>query len=232
MDKDKVNVKKSRKANLEPHKGTYWLMGLVLAVALILLALEWTIETTQLDERLWAQELIVEEEIPETHREPPPPPPPPPELPPVVEVIEIVEEEVQTQIVIEEITDEGVTQVAPPPPPPPPSAPTIAIDHIFEVVEQQPEFPGGAAAMMQWLNSNMRYPTIAQEQGIQGRVTVAFVVERDGSITDVQILRGVDPSLDREAVRVVGQMPRWTPGRQQGEAVRVRFNLPVTFRLQ
>ena len=100
------------------------------------------------------------------------------------------------------------------------------------VVENQPEFPGGNAAMMKFLSDNIKYPVIAQENGIQGRVICNFVVERDGSITDVQVVRGVDPSLDKEAVRVIQQMPRWTPGKQRGQAVRVRFTLPVVFRLQ
>ena len=105
-------------------------------------------------------------------------------------------------------------------------------EEIFVVVEQQPEFPGGNAAMMKFLSDNIRYPVIAQENGIQGRVICNFVVERDGSITDVQVVRGVDPSLDREAVRVIQQMPRWAPGKQHDSAVRVRFTLPVVFRLQ
>lgn len=103
---------------------------------------------------------------------------------------------------------------------------------IFTVVEQMPMYPGGDAALMGYLRDNIKYPTVAAENGVQGRVVVGFVVERDGSITDVNILRGVDPSLDREAMRVVKSMPRWNPGKQNGSAVRVKYQCPVSFRLQ
>ena len=103
---------------------------------------------------------------------------------------------------------------------------------VFDVVEQMPSFPGGQSALMQYLANNIKYPVVAQENGVQGRVVVSFVVERDGSITDVQVVRSVDPSLDREAQRVVKSMPRWIPGKQNGQAVRVKYNVPVSFRLQ
>lgn len=103
---------------------------------------------------------------------------------------------------------------------------------IFDVVEEKPSFPGGDGALMQWLNSEIKYPVIAAENGIQGRVIVQFVVSRTGSISDVKVVRGVDPSLDKEAVRVVSKMPNWTPGKQNGTTVNVRYTLPVTFRLQ
>lgn len=103
---------------------------------------------------------------------------------------------------------------------------------IFTAVEQMPMFPGGDGALMGYLRDNIHYPTVAAENGVQGRVVVGFVVERDGSITDVNILRGVDPSLDREAMRVVKSMPKWIPGKQNGSAVRVKYQVPVSFRLQ
>ena len=103
---------------------------------------------------------------------------------------------------------------------------------VFEVVEQMPSFPGGSGALMQYLSKNIKYPPVAEENGIQGRVVCSFVVERDGSVSDVRILKGVDPSLDKEAIRVVSAMPKWIPGRQNGQMVRVKYNLPVTFRLQ
>lgn len=103
---------------------------------------------------------------------------------------------------------------------------------VFDIVEQQPLFPGGHAALMKYLSENTKYPVVAQENGVQGRVTVQFVVEKDGSISDVHVLRGVDPSLDKEAVRVVKSMPRWTPGKQNGITVRVNYRVPVLFRLQ
>lgn len=103
---------------------------------------------------------------------------------------------------------------------------------VFDIVEQQPLFPGGPAALLEYLSENTKYPVVAQENGVQGRVTVQFVVEKDGSISDVHVLRGVDPSLDKEAVRVVKSMPRWTPGKQNGITVRVNYRVPVLFRLQ
>ena len=103
---------------------------------------------------------------------------------------------------------------------------------VFDVVEQMPSYPGGMGALMQYLSSNIKYPAIAEENGIQGRVICTFVVERDGSITDVKIAKSVDPSLDKEAMRVVSKMPKWIPGKQNGSAVRVKYTLPVTFRLQ
>ena len=103
---------------------------------------------------------------------------------------------------------------------------------VFDIVEQQPMFPGGPAALMKYLSEHTKYPVVAQENGVQGRVTVQFVVEKDGSISDVHVLRGVDPSLDKEAVRVVKSLPRWTPGKQNGITVRVNYRVPVLFRLQ
>ena len=103
---------------------------------------------------------------------------------------------------------------------------------IFTVVEQMPSFPGGEATLMQYLSKNIKYPPFAEENSIQGRVICTFVVERDGSVTDIHIAKGVDPSLDKEAIRVVSGMPKWIPGRQNGQSVRVKYTLPVTFRLQ
>ena len=103
---------------------------------------------------------------------------------------------------------------------------------VFDVVEQMPSFPGGNEALMKFLQENVKYPVVAQENGVQGRVVVSFVVEKDGSITDVKVVRSVDPSLDKEAARVVKSMPRWIPGKQNGAAVRVKYNVPVSFRLQ
>ena len=103
---------------------------------------------------------------------------------------------------------------------------------VFDVVEQMPSFPGGPSALMQYLSSNIKYPVVAEENGVQGRVVCTFVVERDGSITDVRVIKSVDPSLDKEAVRVVKGMPKWIPGKQNGSAVRVKYTVPVTFRLQ
>ena len=103
---------------------------------------------------------------------------------------------------------------------------------VFDVVEQMPSFPGGDAELMKYLSSHIKYPVVAEENGIQGRVIATFVVERDGSISDVKVIKSVDPSLDKEAIRVLKSMPKWIPGRQNGSAVRVKYTVPVTFRLQ
>lgn len=103
---------------------------------------------------------------------------------------------------------------------------------IFDVVEEMPSFPGGQAELMKYLSSNIKYPVVAEENGVQGRVILSFVVERNGSITDIKVVKPVDPSLDKEAVRVVKGMPHWIPGKQNGSSVRVKFTLPVIFRLQ
>lgn len=122
-----------------------------------------------------------------------------------------------------------ITVAAPPPPPAP--KPEVATK-VFDVVEEMPSFPGGNGALMSYLNGNTKYPVVAQENGVQGKVIISFVVERDGSISDVRVARSVDPSLDREAQRVVKSMPRWTPGKQNGQTVRVKYTVPVVFRLQ
>ena len=110
--------------------------------------------------------------------------------------------------------------------------PKPEVEKVFEVVEQMPSFPGGDKALLEYLSNNIKYPVVAQENGVQGRVVVSFVVEKDGSITDVNVVRSVDPSLDKEAARVVKSMPRWIPGKQNGSAVRVKYNVPVSFKLQ
>ena len=229
----KEELKKSPKANLETHKITAILMGMVVGVSILFFAFEWSSQTQKLDESIVVQDILAEEEIEITRRDPAPPPPPPPPEPEAPEVIEVVEEKVETRIEIKTEDDASQRQMETyvPPPPPKPKVEEVA-DEIFVVVEEQPEFPGGNTAMMKFLGDNIKYPVIAQENGIQGRVITNFVVEKDGSITDVQVVRGVDPSLDKEAIRVIQSMPKWKPGKQRGSSVRVRFTLPVVFRLQ
>ena len=111
------------------------------------------------------------------------------------------------------------------------TAQTKKNDMVFDVVEVMPQFPGGQIAMMKYIMENMKYPEQAMKEGIQGRVTVRFIVEKDGSISDVKPVLSVHPLLNKEAVRVVESMPKWTPGKHNGKPVRVRFNLPVMFKL-
>lgn len=226
-------VKKSPKANIDALKLTSILMGMVVGISVLFFAFEWSSKTKKLDESIIVQDVLAEEEIEITRRDPAPPPPPPPPAPETPEIIQVVEEKVETRIEINIEDDASKRQMETfvPPPPPKPKVEEVT-EEIFVVVEEQPEFPGGNAAMMKFLSDNIKYPVIAQENGIQGRVITNFVVERDGSITDVQVVRGVDPSLDKEAVRVIQSMPKWKPGKQRGSPVRVRFTLPVVFRLQ
>ena len=229
-----MEVKKAPKANIETQKTTFLLMGLVVALAVLFVGFEWSSTISKLDETVIVQDVLAEEEIEITQRDPTPPPPPPPPEPEVPEIIDVVEERVENQIDLSSLEDDqSRAQVQTYTPPPPPKAvEEEATEEIFVVVEQQPEFPGGMSALMKFLSDNIKYPVIAQENGIQGRVITNFVVERDGSITDVNVVRGQDPSLDKEAVRVIKTMPRWKPGQQRGKPVRVRFTLPVQFRLQ
>ncbi|MDD4728032.1 MAG: TonB family protein [Dysgonamonadaceae bacterium] len=229
-----MEVKKAPHANIETHKTTFFLMGMVVALAVLFVGFEWSSTISKLDESMIMEEVLAEEEIEITQREPEPPPPPPPPEPEVPDVIEEVEEKVENKIDLSSLEDDqsrAQVQTYTPPPPPKPVE-EEATDEIFVVVEQQPEFPGGMTALMKFLGDNIKYPVIAQENGIQGRVITNFVVERDGSISDVQVVRGQDPSLDREAVRVIKTMPKWKAGQQRGKPVRVRFTLPVVFRLQ
>lgn len=229
-----MEVKKAPKANIETLRTTFFLMGMVVALSVLFVGFEWSSTISKLDEAVIMQDVLAEEEIEITQRDPTPPPPPPPPEPEVPEIIDVVEERVDTKIDLSSLEDDqskAQIQTYTPPPPPKPVV-DEATEEIFVVVEKQPEFPGGTTALMKFLGDNIKYPVIAQENGIQGRVITNFVVERDGSISDVQVVRGQDPSLDKEAVRVIKTMPKWKPGQQRGKPVRVRFTLPVVFRLQ
>lgn len=232
-----MEIKKSPKADLERGKSMSLLMGFVVGLAVLFVSFEWTsTEVTVATEKDQVQDVIAEEQIEITRPENTPPPPPPPAAPVVAEELNIVEDDVeldQQEIVSSEddaTAAQAETFVA--------AAPVVEEEEeeeaqqIFTVVEKQPEFPGGTAELMKFLSKNIKYPVIAQENGIQGRVVCSFVVNRDGSIVDIQVMRGVDPALDKEAVRVIGTMPKWKPGEQRGKPVRVRFILPVQFRLQ
>ena len=116
--------------------------------------------------------------------------------------------------------------------PTPPNRQSSDKSKVYDVVEEMPQYPGGPSALFEYLSQNIKYPSVAEENGVQGRVLVTFVVERDGTITDVRVVKSVDPSLDKEAQRVVNSMPRWIPGKQNGSPVRVKYTVPVTFKLQ
>ncbi|HOJ66352.1 MAG TPA: energy transducer TonB [Paludibacteraceae bacterium] len=231
-----MEEKKSPKASLENKKSLFILIGLVMALSFIYIALEWTAREITIYEGVQT-DLKTEEEldiIQTTQDETPPPPPPP--APEVIEVLNVVENTVETQTInIEtEDTKNKAVEIIAAPVAAPMAAPIHEEDEqvIFQVVETMPQFPGGEQALFKFLNENIKYPVIAQENGIQGRVICQFVVNTDGSIVDIQVVRGVDPSLDKEAVRVIQSMPKWIPGKQRGKPVRVRFTLPINFKLQ
>lgn len=229
-----MEIKKTPKADLENKKSTWLLVGYVIVLAFMFIAFEWTKRDIKIDTSQAITDLVFEEEIiPITEQPEQAAPPPPPAAPPIAETLTIVEDDAdveETTIATSEETNQAVEIKYVP----------VGVEEeepeeqtIFEVVEQMPEFPnGGMAGLMQYLSKNIEYPTIAQENGTQGRVTVQFVVNRDGSIVDAKVLRGVDPYLDKEAIRVISSMPKWKPGMQRGKAVRVKYTVPVMFRLQ
>ena len=229
-----MEIKKTPKADLENKKSTWLLVGYVIVLAFMFIAFEWTKRDIKIDTSQAITDLVFEEEIiPITEQPEQAAPPPPPAAPPIAETLTIVEDDAdveETTIATSEETNQAVEIKYVP----------VAVEEeepeeqtIFEVVEQMPEFPnGGMAGLMQYLSKNIKYPTIAQENGTQGRVTVQFVVNRDGSIVDAKVLRGVDPYLDKEAIRVISSQPKWKPGMQRGKAERVKYTVPVKFRLQ
>ena len=230
-----MEIKKSPKADLERNKTLGLLMGFVVGLAVLFVGFEWSSSEIKVATASdGVADIIAEEEIEITRPENTPPPPPPPPPAPVVEVLNVVEDDVEIEQEVEISTedDQNQGQVEAYVPPAVVEEEEESEQQIFTVVEKMPEFPGGLPALMRFLSKNIRYPVIAQENGVQGRVVCAFVVNKDGSIVDIEVLRGRDPSLDKEAVRVLGTMPKWNPGEQRGKPVRVKYTVPVTFRLQ
>ena len=227
-----MELKKSPKADLQNKRGLLLEIGLIVALALVIWAFAWTPEE-RVVEKLDLNTAPVEQEIVEVTRQEEQKPQEPPkktEITVITDMLEVVKNDTKittefnfadfvedVEIVQQVAVEEEVIEEEPP----------------FLVAETMPSFQGGDLnAFRNWVQSKVRYPAIAQENGIQGRVVCSFVVNRDGSIVDIQVLRGVDPSLDKEAVRVLGTMPKWKPGKQRGKPVRVKYTVPVMFRLQ
>lgn len=227
-----MEVKKTPKADLESKKTVFLQIGLVVVLSLVLVAFEWTSTDVNVDFSLQDEDIEVEEEIiPITRQEEvkPPPPPPPPA---VADILNIVEDDVELdeelEIMDTEMSQEDIVDFS-----------NMVFEEetrdegeIFMIVEEMPEFPGGTEALQRYLAQSVRYPVIAQENGIQGRVYIQFVINQNGEVTNATILRGVDPSLDREALRVVEAMPKWKPGKQRNRPVRVSYTVPINFVLQ
>ena len=229
-----MEIKKSEKANLENKKLLFLEIGLVISLGITLFAFEWTSKETNVSTLADDTSIAIEEEIIPITQETPPPPPAAPKIPVLSDQIDIVDDEIELEddlfMNLEDSDDLGVE----------------IMDYVeveeevveeeaipFQLVEEKPSFDGGDAnKFSKWVNSRLVYPEIAKENGVQGRVTLQFTVEKDGSVTKVKVLRGVDPSLDKEAVRVVSMSPKWKPGRQRDRAVPVTYTFPVIFQLR
>jgi len=228
-----MELKKNPKADLENRRGLYLEIGLVVILVAALVAFNvktYDKEEKEQVERQASEE--IEDVIIQTQREELPPPPPP-ETPEVTTEFEVVEDdaEIKTELVVNaEVTDDTKNIAITP----------VKIEEeeeeedvqIFTVVENDPEFPGGMEALYKYLRENIKYPSLARDNNITGKVYVTFVVERDGSIANPRVLKDIGGGCGQEAIRVVKAMPKWTPGKQRGKAVRVQFNLPVSFNLQ
>lgn len=224
-----MEQKKTLKANLERNRFTFLLIGMVITLMVILTAFQY--KSFDDDENKFAETIVADYEedmMEQTKRNEPPPPPP--ETPP--QVLNIVEDdvEVEDEIVIDAEADDD-TEVADYVPLEIDTEPEPEVLEIFKVVEQAPTFPGGEKERLKFLQKNIKYPQMARESGIQGKVFVTFVVEANGAISSVKILRGIGGGCDQEAVRVIKNMPKWKAGKQRGKPVRVQFNMPIKFTL-
>ena len=229
-----MEVKKTPKASLENKRALFIEIGLIVALAVVYIAFNWTSKDVQVSTLEAENQVVQEEELIPITQETPPPPPEAPKIPVLSDQIDIVDDEIEVDndfLSLEDSDDMGVE----------------IMDYVenvqeevveeeaipFQLVEEKPSFMGGDANQFSaWVNKRLVYPEIAKENGVQGRVTLQFTVEKDGSVTKVRVLRGVDPSLDKEAVRVVSMSPKWKPGKQRDRAVPVTYTFPVYFQLR
>jgi len=216
-----MQSKKNPEISLEKKKGLFFQVGLIITLLAVLGAFEWkSYDKVNYNLGQLSLEDLEDEIIPITKQEvkPPPPPPPPPEI------IEIVEDEVEIENELEiEDTESDEDEMI--------EIEEESDDEFFMVVENMPEFPGGDLGLMKYIQKNVKYPPIAKEYNITGKVYVSFIVDKSGAVTNVKIVRGVDKNLDGEALRVVKSLPRYKPGKQRGKAVRVMFTIPINFTL-
>ena len=230
-----MEVKKTPKADLQNKKTLFREIGLVAVLGILLLAFEWSTSEKQDIDQFTQDAVAVEEEIIPITQEQQELPPEMPKIPVLSDVIDIVDDDieikddllinlednanlgVEIQDYVAEVVEEVVEEEAIP----------------FALVEEKPGFQGGDPnAFSKWVNSRLVYPEIAKENGVQGKVTLQFTVNTDGSVSNVKVLRGVDPSLDKEAVRIVSSSPKWTPGKQRDKPVKVTYTFPVIFQLR
>ncbi|MDL2254832.1 energy transducer TonB [Bacteroidales bacterium OttesenSCG-928-J16] len=226
-----MKEKKTPKANLENKRSLFIEVGLIIALAVVYLAFEVksydaiVVEEYQRDAVFEEEEMIEitqQEKLPEL-------PPPPPQQPLIFQEVED-DVEVEDDIIVDMEADANTEIIEWTPPTV--EAEEIQEEEIFTIVEKEPSYPGGDKSRLEFLQKNTKYPQMAREAGIQGTVYVSFVVERDGSITQVKILRGIGGGCDEEAIRVTQLMPKWSPGEQRGRAVRTNFRMPIKFTLQ
>ncbi len=226
-----MEVKKSPKADLENKRGLFLEIGLALTLLFVFAAFEWRVDSSEATGLADEQEQVADEEvIPITRQEPTKPPPPPPPAPKVAEVLDIVDndEEIEDELEIEDSDADQDEEV---------EIQEVEEDveedddnEVFMKVEHMPVFPGGNLQV--WINKHVQYPVVAQENGITGKVYISFVVNKKGQVVKVKILRGVDASLDKEAIRVIKSMPTWKPGKQRDKPVNVTYTVPINFQLQ
>ena len=228
-----MELKKSKKVDLEKRKGMFIEIGLVVTLAIVLVAFEWTKGEGKGDDSDVVQEIQFEDEMMQITRREEPKPEPKPEQPKVAEVLDIVDDDVEIEDDFDfdmEATDDTEYDF------------TSMMDddeefdeeEVFYIVEDMPTFNGGdpATEFRKYIAQNLRYPEIAAENGISGRVIVQFAVNKVGKVVDAVVVRSVDPALDKEAIRVVMTSPKWAPGKQRGKAVKVLFTFPINFVLQ
>ena len=226
-----MEEKKSPKANLENRKVMFTQIGMIIALLVAWLAFEHkSYDKREIDPSLLNREVVIDEEMVEITKQEEQKPQPV-EVPKQTTQLEIVQDDVEVEDidinaeveqneVIEEYVPVEVEEEE------------VVEQEIFKIVEEMPSYPGGEQKLMEYVAKNIKYPQIARETGIQGRVYVNFVVEPDGSVSNVSVLRGIGGGCDEEAMRVVKNMPKWKPGKHRGKAVRVQYMLPVNFKLQ
>ena len=226
-----MEEKKSPKANLENKKLMFIQIGMIISLLIAWMAFEHkSYDRREIDPSLLNRTVEVDEEMVEITKQEEQKPQPM-EVPKQTTQLEIVQDDVEVED-IEINADVDQNEVIEEYVPVEVEEEEVQEQEIFQIVEEMPAYPGGDAKLMEYVAKNIKYPQIARETGIQGRVFVGFVVEPDGSVSNVKVLRGIGGGCDEEAMRVVKSMPKWKPGKQRGKAVRVSYMLPVNFKLQ
>ncbi|MFV0344691.1 MAG: energy transducer TonB [Bacteroidales bacterium] len=229
-----MELKKNPSKDLEKNKGVFLALGLCICLLVIWFSFKSTQQIKAAEDLGDTQAEKVEMELAPVTREEkiatPPPPPPPPQVSTEIEIVdndvnvetdfELFDDDVNKDFEIQQVVKQAPVEVV------------QKEEEIVLIAEEMPEFPGGYPALQKWIGGELDYPVVAQENGVQGRVIVQFVVWKDGTVKDGVVLRPVNPALDKEALRVVAKMPNWKPGKQGGRAVNCRFQIPITFKLQ